>query len=201
MKIIACLFSLLLMTVSYSLHSQETNDVIYYKVKSEVTINGTSNVKNFSCTAIKDFYENQNKVIVTRNPGVFSYKNARVDVTVDNFDCHIGKMTKIMKKTLQSDKYPQVVIVIQKITLEDKRMSRLQNGDNIVADADVTVAGKTKAYKIAFNNIGRTNDLVTFKGKIDLDMKSHDIDPPTVMGFIKVNQLINIDFKLDFKIW
>ncbi len=70
-----------------------------------------------------------------------------------------------------------------------------------MADADVTVAGKTKAYKIAFNNIGRTNDLVTFKGKLDLDMKAHDIDPPTVMGFIKVHQLINIDFKLDYKIW
>ncbi len=54
----------------------------------------------------------------------------------------------------------------------------------------ITIAGKTKAYKIAFNNVSVVNGIVTFKGKIDVDMTAHDIEPPTVMGFIKVDQLI-----------
>lgn len=109
-------------------------------------------------------------------------------------------MTKVMKKTLKAEKYPMVIIDIKRITLEDNRITRLKHGDNIVADADVTVAGKTKVYKIAFNNITVINDIVTFRGQIDLDMTAHDIEPPTVMGFIKVDQLINIDFKLDFRV-
>ena len=60
-----------------------------------------------------------------------------MDVVVDNFDCHMGKMTKIMKKTLQAEKYPKVIIDIKRITLEDNRITRLKDGDNIVADANI----------------------------------------------------------------
>ena len=191
---------LVLFLMSFSLHVQSQEDNVFrYKVKSEVTINGTSNVKKFSCTEITDFYENPHNIVESRNPGVFTYKNAEVDILVDNFDCKMGKMTKIMKKTLQSDKYPKVIIDILKIKFQDKRTTGLQNGDNINAEAEVTIAGKTQLYTIAFNNIEVKNELITFKGNLDLDMKAHDIDPPTVMGFIKVNQIINIDFILIFK--
>ena len=195
------LIIILLFFFSPQVFGQESDRIIHYKVRSEVTINGTSNVKNFTCTAIKDYYQNPNKVIVTRNPGIFTYQNAIVHINVDNFDCHMNKMTKVMKQTLQAEKYPTVIVEIKKIKLPDQRMTRLENGDNIVADADVTIAGKTKSYKIAFENvIIEKNKLVTFNGKLDLDMTAHDIVPPTVMGFIKVSQHISIDFILNFKV-
>lgn len=74
---------IILMIFSVHAYSQGNKDILLYEVKSEVTLNGTSNVKNFSCIALKDYYENPNKVIVTHNPGVFTYQNARVDIDVD----------------------------------------------------------------------------------------------------------------------
>ena len=163
---------------------------------------GPAMSRNFSCTEFYRFFTKiQIKSSLLGKPGVFIYQNATVDILVDNFDCHMNKMTKTMKKTLKEDQYPKVIIDIKKIKLPDQRLTRLQNGDDILATADVTIAGATKEYQIAFNDIIIKNNQVTFDGKLDLDMTAHDIEPPTVMGFIKVSQLINIEFKLDFQVW
>lgn len=159
---------------------------------STLVINGTTNVNSFECLSVN--YEGEDTITEKCNDstGVRTY-NGRIVMQSTGFDCHHPIMTRDFKKTLDADKFPE--IIIQFIDLETNPV--LYDETQLFGTVEITMAGKSKQYEIACtvsldekgNKYLNGSQLFTFS-EFGLDR------PQKFFGAIKVRDEVSVDFHL-----
>ena len=154
------------------------------KDKSKISIQGTSNVNSFEC-----FYENhielKNKRIeLLANNNNFKLENAMLHIKANAFDCGGKRINSDFKNLLKTEQFPQINIKVKSIT---------QQQNTYFANVDVEIAGQTKAYQfkvLSPDQFHYTSDLIINISDFELE------SPKKLMGLIKVDELIDINFDL-----
>lgn len=133
--------------------------------------------------------QSQNKITLSQN---------QLSVVVKNFVSNNPMALRDFLKLLKSDTYPTLQVQLNYLDLRPfSEKEESYSGNALVS---ITITGITRHYSIpiSLNNIG---DLYTVNGIKKLSIRDFGLTPQTkMMGVIKVNEWINIDFHMICKI-
>lgn len=179
-----------LILVSFSkINTVKSSKTIRITSKSELQINGTSNVKDFTCE-----YEirNLNKPIrihYEKEQDIIKFEKSVLILENNGFDCGGKGINKDFHGLLQSDIYPRISLTLKEINLKSHKKN--------MADAliDIEIAGLTKSYHMETTFRNEENWLIS--GKLKLNIKDFKLEAPKKMfGLVVVSDEIEISFKL-----
>lgn len=167
---------------------KETTVII--EPESKLFIKGSTNINTFNCHY--NIAELQDPIPVN-----FEVKNDKMvfketDLILKNecFDCGNKNINTDFKALLKTNKYPQIFIHLNEI--------QNFNSTNSTSEVllDVEIAGIIKSYTIPVKIEDNENNLFV-KGKLIMDINDFNLEPPKkLLGLIKVDRAIEIDFQL-----
>ncbi|HUH28114.1 YceI family protein [Gelidibacter sp.] len=179
-----------LILVSFSkINTVKNSKTVRITPKSELQINGTSNVKDFTCE-----YEIQNlnkpiRIHYEKEQDIIKFEKSVIILENNGFDCGGKGINKDFHGLLQSDIYPRISLTLKQINLKSDKKN--------MADAliDIEIAGLTKSYHMETTFQNMENWLIS--GKLKLNIKDFKLEAPKKMfGLVVVSDEIEISFKL-----
>lgn len=176
----------------------KSNPDLLLQPKSRIWVNGTSNVRNFECTAATI-----NVTVETNRPNAVHAVTigdkavGKVDVTVPvaTMDCNNGTMNGHMKDALKAGDHPVIEFALESYAL-------VNAGDSvgITLHGTLTVGGTTKPVTIAAEAKDVGGGVLQVAGEYALHMKEFDLKPPSLMlGTMKVAEAVTVHFDLLLK--
>lgn len=154
--------------------------------KSEITINGKSNVNSFQCKYNSNYLEDEILVTTIKNNDTkITLSNAKIAIKSKGFDCKNKMITKDFKTILKADDYDNINIELKELDI---------NNNCLMTKLNIEIAGKSKEYVIpmAFNE--KNNNV---KGTLRLNIKDFNLkSPKKIFGLIEVNDNVDINFNL-----
>ena len=163
-------------------------------VKSHLEISGTSNVNEFHCLSVN--YEGQDIMKETcLKSGDRSSLSGEVIIKSVDFDCHNAIMTNDLVKTIKANEYPE--IGIRFIGLQQDH----SNTDLLSGDVKITLAGKSKTYRISCFIKDESAQCKHLEGSCTFRFSDFDLEPPSkLLGAIRVKDTMSVDFHLKLQI-
>lgn len=164
--------------------------------ESKISILGSSNVNTFSFD-IKQYNGKDTLVALqeARQPEAI-FRRGVVHLPVNDFRNPNPILTKDFRKIIRSKSHPDILMNFRRFysmpTLSAK-------SENITADVDISLAGKTKTIRIQFQ-ANRSGNFVFLKGVEKLSFSDFGLEAPeNVMGFINVRDELTVNFQLALK--
>lgn len=156
---------------------------------SELQINGTSNIKDFTCE-----YDIQNlnepvRIHYEQSRNLIKFEKSIIVLKNNGFDCGGRGINRDFHGLLQSDRYPKITLILKEIKLPPHKKN--------MADAliDIEIAGLTNSYHMATTFKYDQDWLIS--GKLKLNIQDFKLEAPKKMfGLVIVSDEIEIDFKL-----
>ncbi len=151
---------------------------------SKVWVDGTSNVKSFSCSAGKLDVDVASDADATPAKLV---KSASLAISVAQLDCKNSPMNEHMRKALKSDKNPRITWKLSSYTV---------NGNAVVMAGTLTIAGKENPIELRGRG-AYANGTLTLKGSKVLKMTEFGVKPPSLMfGTMKDADPVTVWYEL-----
>lgn len=174
------------------LYSQDRNtEEVSLSDESNLSINGTSNVTDFSCGLEQHLSQEklsfsyqfeQNRVLVDGNT---LYINA------EQFDCGKRGINRDFKKALKVKEYPYIKITLKELIVTDAQSFPTE------ALVNIEIAGVVREYMISLVEIESFSNSVRVRGEKSLNITDFNLSPPTALfGMVKVRDELSIDFNL-----
>lgn len=164
--------------------AQRAFDLLPMAKTSKVWVDGTSNVKSFTCTATRM----QAEVNATPNAEpATAVKTATLVIPIEGLDCRNATMNEHMKSALKATNNPQIKWIMTSYRVE---------GTSVVMQGALTIAGKEKPIEL--QGIGTAeNGVLRVKGSKQFKMTEFGVKPPSMMlGMMKVNDLVKVGFDI-----
>ena len=192
MRIIFFLLLLALLSSSTS----DNDDVIYRLAihpSSSVTIRGSTNVNKFQCMIKK--YSGNDTLLLTAERGKGAYfKRGNVKLEASLFDCEKHVITKDFAETIQAKKYPSITINF--ISLE-RLPEFAETEEPFRGKLIITLANVSAPAEVRCRIVKDKNNLIHLKGWHLFKFSDFKLEAPTkMMGLIKVDELITVDFHM-----
>lgn len=174
----------------FSVNMSSTLEVLElsFLPESSLVIKGKSNVNHFSCNYNTYLLTDSIAVVYEKVNNKLVFKDACLSLSSSLFDCGVKGINRDFQKLLKTSQYPMIQMSLTDVELSDKKK------DSVMTSLLFTICNVSKKYNtsIAFN---KKNDVVEFKGSICLDIEDFELKPPKkVLGLIKVNKSIDVDF-------
>lgn len=167
----------------------ETQVDVQITSSSTLYIKGTSNVNTFTCHFNTAELERKASVSYGINGMIMSFKNARMQLENNGFDCGGKMINKDFHELLKSDEHPHIYLELLKLIKHDY---------GYTAYVVIEIAGNKVDYAISVNH---TSDSGKYSGKMDVNITDFGLTPPKkMMGMIVVREEIEINFDFDIRI-
>lgn len=159
---------------------------VKFTSKSEVIIKGKSNVNSFECNYNTNYLSKETiEIELIKENTKFIVKGATIKIKSDGFDCGNKMITKDFKTILKSEDYSHIIINLKEL---------VENKSNYTAKIEVTIAGLKKEYSLPVTYNSKS---LNVKGLLKLNIKDFNLkSPKKLLGMIKVNDNVEIDFNL-----
>lgn len=164
---------------------------------SELRIKGSSNINEFTCsiksrshrdTLIIDYSDNSHQITFVKN---------EVRININAFDCQNPIITTDLKKTLNADKYPDIILKF--LSLERPTFRNFASQE-VEGKIEIKIAGTVKSYPIIYQMTPKTDGTILLKGIKKIDINDFALSTPSkLMGLIKVDEEIEVDFNMTLK--
>jgi len=166
---------------------------------SSISINGTSNLMSFKLTQSGDKLLKKNFVIfATQNQNKIILSQNIHPIVVNNFTSSNKMALRDFFKLVRSDIYPSFQVQLNSV--ETSPNISVNDNSKGLASVNITITGVTRQYTIPISS-ERKGELFTFNGMKKLDIRDFGLTPPIeMMGLIRVNEWIDIDFNIICKI-
>ena len=180
-------FLLLFLLVGFN-----SNPTIKTKVKiqpeSEVVIRGKSNVNKFECRYNGKFLQEEVAIVATKSNPKLILQGAKLGISSKGFDCRHKMITKDLKTTIKAEEYNHVFLEVKQIN---------QQNQNMIATVEVEIAGVKNTYDIPVTHQSKTN---LVNGTLKFSIKDFKLETPKkLLGFVVLNEMIEIEFNLQFQ--
>lgn len=160
---------------------------------SRLVINGASNVNQFSC-GLNTYQYADTLMVVERTASRIQFSKNKLSLPVVDFDCGNKLITSDFQSTLRSEQHPDIGISFLSFTLVPGRCAEFDSYDARVL---VDLSGKVRELIIRFDFWEKSYSLYHLSGKTKLKFSDFGLAPPNkVMGLIKVEDDLSIDFNL-----
>jgi hypothetical protein len=187
-------FLFLLATLSSS--TSDGDDTIYRLAilpSSSVTIRGSTNVNKFQCMIGK--YSGRDTLLLTAERGKGAYfKRGKVKLEASLFDCEKHVITKDFAETIQAKKYPSITINF--ISLE-RLPEFAKTEEPFMGELMITLANVAVPAEVRCRIVKDKNNLIHLRGWHLFKFSDFKLEAPTkMMGLIRVDELITVDFHM-----
>lgn len=174
--------------MAFSQAQDKTKTVQINTNESFVQIQGTTNVNSFNCTYNASLPKDSFKVSLTDNGRDIEFQHEALLLKVVNFKCPSSQMTNDLHQLLDFKEYPYIRFQLQKVT------------DNQTAHITIEMAGESKSYTLPIENTVIRNQL-NYHGKLELCITDFGlVAPEKFFGMVKVNENIEVEFKINMNI-
>ncbi len=173
------------------------SDVIIYRLavhpSSSVTVRGSTNVNKFQCLIKK--YSGKDTLLLSAERGKGAYfKKGNVKLEASLFDCEKHVITKDFAETIHAKKYPYITISF--ISLE-RLPEFAETEEPFKGKLMVTLANISAPAEVRCRIVKDKNNLIHLKGWHLFKFSDFKLEAPTkMMGLIKVDELITVDFHM-----
>jgi hypothetical protein len=158
---------------------------------SSLRIEGKSNVNSFTCNV--KAYSLSDTISCIAGPAAAISLNGHIKMDVTDFKCSNKGITKDLRKTLKSDKYPQ--ITIRFISLES--MPSLNKKEIIKGCVEVELAGVVKRFELNYVFINNSPGYTQLSSGHNFQFSDFNLSPPhKLLGLIKVKDAFGVSFEL-----
>ena len=165
---------------------------------SEVIIAGTTNVNDFTCRYEGAYKKSKKRVTGELNDLTLKVNDASFSLEVYRFRCNNSLMTHEFRETLKAEEFPEIRMQIMKLTFPDKESLKRVDA-RIKSHIEITCAGQSKVFVVPTSRSFSGDGKVHFQGDFNLKIEDFGIIPPSrAFGLVKVNSLLNINYKLIF---
>ncbi len=196
MKTLLTAFLIMLFSFSGSLEAQKTSSNSKVLEKSTITIDGTSNVHDWT-SEVKQinsdiaFNVESLKADNPSNP----VQSLMLTIPVGKIDSGKGGMNKKMHGALNKNNHPDIRFEL--ISSELKNGITSDNAFELSVTGDLTIAGVSKKVTIPVTAVQDTGNTYKFSGSYEINMKDYDVDPPTAMlGAVRSGEMVTVNFDI-----
>jgi len=155
---------------------------------SYVEIHGTTNVNSFNCSYNAKLPENEFEVTLINKGDLIEIQHEALFLKVLNFKCPNPQMTNDLHALLEYENYPYIIFQLKKIT--NKKTAHIM----------IEMAGEKQFYTVNLNNSLTNNKLIS-TATMDLCITDFGLEAPEkFFGMVKVNENIEVEFKIEMKI-
>lgn len=156
---------------------------------SYVEIHGSTNVNSFNCHYNAKLPGNEFEVTLIKNGNVIEIEHEALFLKVLNFKCPNPQMTDDLHDLLEYENYPVIIFQLKKIT------------NNKIAHIMIEMAGEKQFYTVTLKNSLKNNELIS-SAVMDLCISDFGLEAPEkFFGMVKVNENIEVEFKIDMNIY
>jgi hypothetical protein len=156
---------------------------------SYVEIHGTTNVNSFNCSYNASLPENQFEVTILEKGTELEIHHEPLFLKVINFKCPNPQMTDDFHDLLEFENYPFIIFQLNKITNRN------------IAHIMIEMAGEKQSYTVNLHNTVQ-NDKLTSNATMQLCITDFGLEAPEkFFGMVKVNENIEVEFKIDINIY
>jgi polyisoprenoid-binding protein YceI len=187
-----------LLAVPAMLAWTQVNTPLRLQPASKLWVNGTSTVKSFECQA-KTFSVVAESAVPDAIAAVLAGERGvgavELKVPVTELDCRNGTMNEHMLKALKSVEHKDVVF-----TLNSYDLAKASEGARVTLRGTLGLGGVKKEILIDADVKAGPDGALIVAGKHALKMTEYGLKPPKLMlGTLKVNELVNVNFELLLK--
>ncbi|MCS3798141.1 hypothetical protein [Niastella sp. OAS944] len=162
---------------------------------SSLNIEGRSNLSPFCCEVTKYLEADTLQYIKNETTRQFVFNNSRLNVNINDFDCHQRIITNDFRKTLKADQ--NRFLKIQFICLD---AFDVHNPQIVRGKVEIQLAGQIKCTTIDFRTSTTSTGLIQMNGTKALLFSEFNLTPPKKFaGIIKIKEEITVHFQLFFK--
>ena len=181
--------------LSASVRDQE-KDLIYQLVvhpTSSITIGGSTNVNKYNCAIAK--YTGNDTLLLTAERGKGAYfKKGVVKLEASRFDCEKHVITKDFAETIQAKKYPYITL---NFTSFERAPEFEETEEPFRGKITVTLANVSVPCEVRCRIVKDKNNLIHLRGWHLFKFSDFKLQAPTkMMGLIKVEEMITVDFHM-----
>lgn len=158
-----------------------------------MNIQGSSNINAFTCE-LKEYLK-QDTLVYTKDDNLkkLMFNNSVLNVEIAKFDCHQKYITTDFRKILKSERHP--CIRVRFISLDE-----IAIGGNVKGVVEIELAGQTKRMDITYAMQQYGNKQLQLIGSKTMQFSDFNLDPPKkLMGLIRINEEIKVNFHLHFR--
>ncbi|MFA5046484.1 MAG: YceI family protein [Paludibacter sp.] len=166
---------------------------------SSLTIHGSTNLSKFKL--IQSGEKMQRKAqnsILTQVQNRINLSQNQFPVALKNFSSDNIVALRGFLNLMRWEEYPNIIIQLNYFQIQaapDKTQATA-----VKANLNFTITGVTKTYNIPISATS-TGNQYHIDGNLNINIRDFGLEPPvTMMGLIKANEWINVDFHLNFKI-
>jgi hypothetical protein len=165
--------------------------------ESKISILGSSNVNTFTFD-IKEYTGKDTLVVFQPAKQVQAvFKKGTVHLPVNDFRNPNPFLTKDFRKIIKSKSHPDILMNFRSFNSLPIQGSK---SERITADVDISLAGKSKAFRICLLAT-RSGNIVYLKGAEKLCFSDFGLEAPeNIMGFINVKDELTVNFQLALKV-
>ncbi|WP_159023974.1 YceI family protein [Formosa sp. L2A11] len=186
------LFLIVIINVSFISTSYRNTTEIRIKPSSTLTINGITNITDFSCAFNSVILKEKTPITYIEKENHTVFENAKLILENKAFDCGKRMINNDFRDLLKTETYPKITILLKEV----KHPNIKEN--NTIALVDFVIAGITKSYKIPIEITH--NESITVQGHIKLNIRDFDLqNPKKILGLIKIEDEVYVHFKLDLE--
>jgi hypothetical protein len=198
MRILAGIFLILVISAfRYGGESPVLTHRFIVQPTSKLVISGKTNVNSFQCSSL---YCGRD-TLVLREGGSDSrpvFEKGYVGLDASAFDCGMQLMTHDFGKTIKAREYP--FIVIDFISFERVPVYACSE-ERFKGKLKISLGGITNAFDVDCSIEARSNGLIHLKGGRNFVFSDFKLQAPTrMMGMVKVNETLDVNFHLILKL-
>lgn len=165
---------------------------VLIKESSSLRILGKTNVNTFKCRYDINEIRDPLPVGYTAINNTLIFNSAILRLRNENFDCGGKMINSDFNKLLNTPRYPEVIIALEKVSPHPRIK------DNYIAAVAITISGVTNHYDM-FLKVVPEHDLKV-KGVLELLLPDFNLTPPEkALGMIRVKEDLVIEFLLDLE--
>lgn len=169
---------------------------------SVLSISGSSNVHNFTCTCVQEFDTDMVEMQIPPQRIEILFSNSDLKIETRKLDCGKKLMNQDMYETLKADTHPFITITLKKVIQDPEYcLSSCTNWIEMNVMAEISIAGTCKMVPLFVEARQLPESNYRFISSAKLQMTDFNIDPPeALMGMIKVDNEININLDLSVRL-
>lgn len=170
---------------------------------SQLKIEGKTNVNGFSCRCTDQFASQTFSLGGKDENGLSTnFNQTKLKLKVKNLDCGNKLMNRDLQQAMNADKSPYITIELLKVT-EDRcnKLALRSDWVKVKALARITINDHCNDYSLDITAKKIGTDHYRFIGNKSLLMSDFGVTPPVaLMGMVKVQDAITINFDLDITV-
>ncbi|MGB4399801.1 MAG: YceI family protein [Daejeonella sp.] len=156
-------------------------------------VEGSTNVNKFSCVITGNF--RPDTLTMNRFKGSeITNINGRMNLYIQDFDCHNPLMTGDLRKTLKAKEFPKMIIRFISLGRYPDGELKAYPINGIVS---IEIAGVSKKYNVAYMVYHSGKNKMALRGVREIKFSDFGIVPPSkIGGMVKTNDKLFAEFNL-----